>query len=466
MILDAVFNEQGLELPADFGNKIELNYIIAQSVTERKMYAVSASNVNAPASWSEEAPTITNVTPYLWMKTLTRYTTVAGEVFNFEDGGVVIGVYDVTHSGNKNNPHGVTAAQVGAAPSGYGLGNAKLTTTNIDEVCTPGWYCWNYTMTIGGVTANYWYMKVSAYGTGSQHCLQEIFPVTTSGYCKIVRRKHAGVWGAAEVETPPMIENIEYLSTERIADKAIYKKNVGGVVYCRKDGETTWKPYAEIIGARPNTWTPTASDVGARPNTWMPSATDVGAAPSGYGLGGATSESANLNDATACGWYAFTTSTLNRPFNYGMLMVVNRYGNQVTQIAFNPWMSSYGEMCIRHFYTAWTEWEYINPPMIAGQEYRTTERHKGKVVYTKLISFGSLPASGSNNVTTGISGATLVSLTGTFFNGAEGEPYPIMSGTGAKCLAWVTSGCSKLYAQAIADCSKYTGEFIIKYTKD
>ena len=35
-----------------------------------------------------------------------------------------------------------------------------------------------------------------------------------------------------------------------------------------------------------------------------------------------------------------------------------------------------------------TEW--VNPPMILGIEYRTTERYLGKPVYTKLIEFPSL----------------------------------------------------------------------------
>lgn len=35
--------------------------------------------------------------------------------------------------------------------------------------------------------------------------------------------------------------------------------------------------------------------------------------------------------------------------------------------------------------------EWLNPPMEVGVEYRTTERWLGKVVYTKLFYYGSLP---------------------------------------------------------------------------
>ena len=33
--------------------------------------------------------------------------------------------------------------------------------------------------------------------------------------------------------------------------------------------------------------------------------------------------------------------------------------------------------------------EWINPPMVIGTEYRTTERYKGMPVYVKIITFGA-----------------------------------------------------------------------------
>lgn len=37
---------------------------------------------------------------------------------------------------------------------------------------------------------------------------------------------------------------------------------------------------------------------------------------------------------------------------------------------------------------AWGEWEWVNPPMQLGVEYRTTERYLGKPVYVKLVNLG------------------------------------------------------------------------------
>ena len=41
------------------------------------------------------------------------------------------------------------------------------------------------------------------------------------------------------------------------------------------------------------------------------------------------------------------------------------------------------------------EKEWINPPMVEGAEYRTTERYKGKPVYTKLVKLGNGPMEGA-----------------------------------------------------------------------
>lgn len=38
------------------------------------------------------------------------------------------------------------------------------------------------------------------------------------------------------------------------------------------------------------------------------------------------------------------------------------------------------------------EWEWINPPMRLGVEYRTTERYGGRSVYKKLVALGEVPS--------------------------------------------------------------------------
>ncbi len=49
----------------------------------------------------------------------------------------------------------------------------------------------------------------------------------------------------------------------------------------------------------------------------------------------------------------------------------------------------------------WGAWEWVNPPMIPGIEYRTVERWNGKSVYKKMIDFGALPNATQKEVSIG-----------------------------------------------------------------
>lgn len=132
----------------------------------------------------------------------------------------------------------------------------------------------------------------------------------------------------------------------------------------------------------------------------------IGAAPAGYGLGGAPAGAPNdsLDEATANGWYSCSSSTVGRPtglnnIEYGTVLVIRRYGQDVTQLYVSQPNTSVGSpyLLVRNCssYNAWNPWEWINPPMLAGVEYRTTERYMGKPVYAKLVDCKGMP-SGAN----------------------------------------------------------------------
>jgi hypothetical protein len=54
---------------------------------------------------------------------------------------------------------------------------------------------------------------------------------------------------------------------------------------------------------------------------------------------------------------------------------------------------------IRSLYNGnWLEFEWENPPMELGVEYRTTERYNGKPVYSKIVSCGDLPNASMKSV--------------------------------------------------------------------
>ena len=44
-------------------------------------------------------------------------------------------------------------------------------------------------------------------------------------------------------------------------------------------------------------------------------------------------------------------------------------------------------------------WEWVNPPMVLGVEYRTVERYEGRTVYSRLLDLGNLPSNTTKTVT-------------------------------------------------------------------
>ena len=145
----------------------------------------------------------------------------------------------------------------------------------------------------------------------------------------------------------------------------------------------------------------TPDQIGAHPNTWVPTAEQVGAAPAGYGLGGIAqfiNNGESLNAYTDTGFYHWSTGALDTPFGAGSLLVIKRSDTYVYQTAYQDDLTM-PCMCIRKKVNgAWQSWEWINPPMYVGVEYRTTERSNGSAVYAKRVSYnlGAIDASNTS----------------------------------------------------------------------
>lgn len=126
-------------------------------------------------------------------------------------------------------------------------------------------------------------------------------------------------------------------------------------------------------------------------------AADVGAAPGGFGLGESSAKPIeDFNTAWRSGWYYTTSSDIGiAHWPDGMsqycLVCTDCRGSSAYQTAYD-----YGKMAVRFTQQtsdpeAWQPWEWVNPPMLLGVEYQTTERYNGKPVYAKLVNFGALP---------------------------------------------------------------------------
>lgn len=148
--------------------------------------------------------------------------------------------------------------------------------------------------------------------------------------------------------------------------------------------------------------------VKATPGSGAITAGDIGAAPSGFGLGAfpiLLNSSNDLNKLeNASGWYYWGSSVpQNAPTTDGATPIpfATLLSCGWTQLAF---AASTKAILTRTVVSgSWGQWEWINPPMVLGVEYRTTERHLGSPVYTKSINLGEpinlkVITTGANNV--------------------------------------------------------------------
>lgn len=130
---------------------------------------------------------------------------------------------------------------------------------------------------------------------------------------------------------------------------------------------------------------------------------NIGAAPDGFGLGGdakvLTSDD-DVNTIGASGWYGWVNN--NVPINAIAvtsltIMRVDAYSSGVkVQTLYDATDGAEFIMqpivARRMIYGSKIgAWEYVNPPMQLGVEYRTTERYLGKPVYVKAVECGTVP---------------------------------------------------------------------------
>lgn len=132
---------------------------------------------------------------------------------------------------------------------------------------------------------------------------------------------------------------------------------------------------------------------------------NIGAAPDGFGLGNIgkllTPED-NLDQVKTNGWYRWERSAPPQgtlPSTIGQSMdatLIRVWGNGAVcyQESINITDDSrHGCLCVRTIYASTIfPWEWVNPPMTLGVEYRTTERYLGKPVYVKVVDCGSFVA--------------------------------------------------------------------------
>ena len=112
--------------------------------------------------------------------------------------------------------------------------------------------------------------------------------------------------------------------------------------------------------------------------------------------------------------------------------------------------------------------EWINPTMMIGVEYRTTERYDGKAVYAKLVDFGMLPNATSKMAAycgTGSTGA--VSVKALLSDGCVlGEGYGKDTRYSSAYGVYIDNTLYNVQITAESDFSGLSAKILVKYTKD
>lgn len=182
-------------------------------------------------------------------------------------------------------------------------------------------------------------------------------------------------------------------------------------------------------------------------------------APGGFGLGTAAATATDLNQTVLSGWYSCAGSSNGPSSNfYGWLLVSSRTGagGMIRQDAWNA-LAQPDHFARYAVDGVWTPWEYVNPPMQLGVEYRTTERYDSKPVYAKAVNFGALPANSSKSVAHGISDmARCFEVVGS---------YGVQNLVGEAAVTTIGANTENIMIATDRNLSAETAIVLMKYTK-
>lgn len=196
---------------------------------------------------------------------------------------------------------------------------------------------------------------------------------------------------------------------------------------------------------------------------------NIAAAPDGFGLGTINRVVTDFDTVKLNGWYYGAAGTAHTPDSANSWSVrVTNLGNSsdvciqdaYTLINVNRYLH-----CRRLVYvstaTQNNPWEWVNPPMHLGVEYRTTDRYLDKPVYVQAVNFGTLPNANTKSVTWATSGVVLAVLSAEATSNL-GEPLGLgasLSGTE------ITANKTTLYIKSSGNYADNTAVFRVKYTK-
>lgn len=197
-------------------------------------------------------------------------------------------------------------------------------------------------------------------------------------------------------------------------------------------------------------------------------------APAGFGLGQPTDNYSKVtidtvDTTTKAGWYEYYGNDAVDLCGYdgtrygGIFVVPAMFG--CTQFFFCR--NYYGGYLKRSYVAAaddgagghWEPWEWVNPPMLFGEEYRTTERYNGKPVYMKAVKLEGGPNNGEKKVNHGARNAIVFDVGGVAVYGSSCLSLPWLN------YITISASQTEVVVAASANYSNYDLHTWIKYYK-
>lgn len=199
-------------------------------------------------------------------------------------------------------------------------------------------------------------------------------------------------------------------------------------------------------------------------NPHQVTAEQVGAAPTGFGLGVNKCNTSTWNDASANGFYSSANKSPNDSRWTGIN--ISPFAGVCYQLAFSNMNGRMLEATRKKNSNVWDEWEYVNPPMVEGEAYRTTERFNGKPVYAQLFNCGALPNTSYKEYTvTDLTKSNILDIVRVDgymeHNGDYSDKIPL---TTCKSLSIVFYGDNRFRITTTDDESSYNAYIAVYYT--
>ena len=243
-----------------------------------------------------------------------------------------------------------------------------------------------------------------------------------------------------------LVDNVATVPSELLATAGSFSFSVLGVA---ENTRTTEVRTLDVEQGTPTTGLPAPTPDIYEQILAAVGAVQASAAPAGYGWGenfARMPDGNDVNNAWATGLYRTDLSTIsNKPADDCFLVFTKAATRDyVIQTAY----CHNGCMLRRtgdNKEGTWDTWLWVNPPMVLGQFYATTERYNGNVVMTAAyeVTLSSetteqfaLPATvlPSNKNIIGIEGAVIDSANSTYF------PVSLNVGGDQYCTAYVAGG--------------------------